>query len=483
MALPKSQLISLTPGTEHVVWQGTVSNTEQISDAADKARFALDSWRRTPPTERIAIAERFAQVASDRQTDLAESISDETGKPRWEATSEAKLIPAKVKLAVQAYHERTGTREFDLPQGTGAVTYRGLGVVAVLGPFNFPAHLPNGHIVPALIAGNTAVFKPSEWTPGTGELLVKLWAEAGLPEGALQLVQGNAKVGADLIAQNIDGVFFTGSYRGGQAIHRSLAGRPQVLLALEMGGNNPLIIHRADDLDAAAYLSVVSAFTTAGQRCTCARRLILPQDASTDALVEKILALAKTLRVGMPDASPEPFMGPLISESAADGVLSAQGELIDRGAIPLIEATRCEENPALLRPGILDVTSVNDRSDEEVFGPMLQLIRVNDFESALTEANRTAYGLSASLLSDVPELFEQFRSTVRAGVLNWNQPTVGASGRLPFGGLGDSGNHRPSGYFAADYCSDPAAILRSESLSMPARPMPGVFPDDQSESA
>ena len=171
---------------------------------------------------------------------------------------------------------------------------------------------------------------------------------------------------------------------------------------------------------------------------------------------------------------PQPFMGPLISRQAADRVLAVQVSLIASGGVALTQSQRCSDNHALIRPGVIDVTEIVDREDEEVFGPLLQVIRVPSFEAALIEANRTAYGLSASLLSDDSDAFVRFRNSVRAGVINWNQATVGASGRLPFGGLGASGNHRPSGYFAADYCSDAAAVLESESLSMPSTIMPGI---------
>lgn len=463
-----------TPGTGTVVWQGAASTARQVTQAVSDARAAFASWQTTPVEQRIATAERFAAIATDSQDRLADRISGETGKPRWESIAEAKLIPAKVKLAIEAYRQRSNRKSIELPQGTGGVAYRGIGVMAVLGPFNFPAHLPNGHIVPALIAGNTVVFKPSEMTPGTGELLCQIWHEAGLVEGVIRVVQGDGKVGAELIAQDVDGVLFTGSYAAGCAIHRSLAGRPNVLLALEMGGNNPLVVYHANDLDAAAYLAAVSAYVTAGQRCTCARRLVLPRDGSADELLKKLVGYCERLRVGMPDEDPEPFMGPLISTRAADRVLSAQASMIQSGAVPLVAAERFGDNQALIRPGLIDVTEAGEISDEEVFGPLLQVKRVADFDAAIAESNRTAYGLSASLLSDDPKSFERFRRGIRAGVINWNQATIGASGRLPFGGLGASGNHRPSGFFAADYCSDAVATLESESLSMPASIMPGI---------
>ncbi|MEM9588620.1 MAG: succinylglutamate-semialdehyde dehydrogenase, partial [Planctomycetota bacterium] len=465
-AMTGPEMTTLGPASGEVAWCGPTATGAEVAQAVERSQLAFTAWRGRPAHDRISVAERFAELATQHQSRLAESISLETGKPLWEAASEAKLIPAKVQLAIEAYFNRCQETATQLPQGLGQVRYQPIGVMAVLGPFNFPAHLPNGHLVPALIAGNTAVFKPSEWTPGTGSLLAQLWRDAGLPENALQVVQGGRDVGVSLVESPVDGVLFTGSYSGGCAIHRALAGRPEVLLALEMGGNNPLVVDGTGDIEAAAYLTVVSAFTTAGQRCTCARRLVLPDGDYVQSLLAKVTEIAQSLVIGKPEQSPEPFMGPLISPQAAERVLTFQQELIDRSAVPLLRCESLESGTGFLSAGLLDVTDVRKRDDHEVFGPLLQVIRVSDFDAAIAEANRTRYGLAASLLSSDVQRFERFRTRVRAGVVNWNQPTVGASGRLPFGGLGASGNHRPSGFFAADYCADATAVLETQLLAL-----------------
>jgi len=465
-----------SPATGQTVWQGQAATPGEIDRAVKTSRDALERWSSESVEQRLSIVRRFAEVASDQRERLAASISAETGKPRWEAIAEAKLVPAKVQLAIQAYQERCARQKIDLPQGTGYIRYRSIGVLAVLGPFNFPAHLPNGHLVPALLAGNTVLFKPSEATPGTGQLLADFWSQAGLPEGVLQVLQGGRPVGTALVQANVDGVLFTGSRAAGTAIHASLAGRPEIMLALEMGGNNPLVVHGAGDLQAAAYWTVVSSFISAGQRCTCARRLILPDDGKLQAFLDTLVDMSERLRVGLPDDSPEPFMGPVISAAAAQRVLEAQDDLIARGGTALLRSTADTDHPALLTPAIIDVTEVKDRQDEEIFGPLLQVIRTRDFEHAIREANQTAYGLSASLLSDDLSHHDTFRRRIRAGVVNCNQPTTGASGRLPFGGLGASGNHRPSGYFAADYCADATAGIEIDQLTHPDSWLPGLGP-------
>ena len=472
--MSKDQLIIVQPGTDRVVFRTECSTVEEVDAAVRSAREAFPAWANRSADDRIAIAQRFATIAEQNQSNLAKQISDETGKPRWESLSEAKLVPAKVKLSVSAFVERTSNSSIELPQGVGQVRYVPQGVMAVLGPFNFPAHLPNGHLVPALLAGNTVVFKPSEMTPGVGSMLVDYWKDAGLPDGVLQTVQGGGDIGKRLIDSPIDGVLFTGSYATGCAIHRQLSGRPEVVLALEMGGNNPLVVWEIDDIEAAAYATVVSAFITAGQRCTCARRLIVSTTPLVDSFLSRVISLARQLRTGMPDDEPQPFMGSLISTSAVDQVVEFQRALVASGSTSLLNGERSRRNSAIVSPAIIDTTGVSV-DDKEVFGPLLQIRRVKTFDEAIDEANRTKYGLAASLLSDREEYFALFRRKIRAGVINWNQPTTGASGRLPFGGLGASGNHRPSGYHAAEYCDDATALLTTEKLRMPAETLPGIF--------
>jgi succinylglutamic semialdehyde dehydrogenase len=186
--------------------------------------------------------------------------------------------------------------------------------------------------------------------------------------------------------------------------------------------------------------------------------------------------MISTIRIGAYTDDPEPFMGPVISDAAAEKLLASQQDLIARGGKSMIEMRSTGWRRAMLSPGLIDVTAITDRPDEEIFGPLLQLIRVADFDAALVEANRTAYGLAAGLLSDRADLYEKFRHEIRAGVVNFNRPTTGASGSLPFGGVGLSGNHRPSGYYAADYCSYPIASMETKTLSIPQKLPPGITP-------
>jgi succinylglutamic semialdehyde dehydrogenase len=440
----------------------------------NSARAALPAWSATPISEREEIARRFAERVQSHREQMVRTICQETGKPKWEANTEVDSIIGKVAISIEAKAARRGESSKHEAGATASVRYKPYGVAVVLGPFNFTGHLPNGHIVPALLAGNVVVFKPSELTQATGFLMVQCWKEAGLPDRALGMVLGGRESGEALVDDpGIDAVFFTGSYAAGRAINRRLAGRPEVITALEMGGNNPLIVHEAQNLDAAAYLTIQSAFISAGQRCSCARRLILPE--GNEAFVDRLVAMMAGIRVGSFKMEPEPFMGRVINDAAAERLLAVQTDLLMRGGKMIVEMKPVEgESRSMLRPGLIDVTQVRDRADEELFGPLLQLIRVKDFDAALVEANATAYGLAAGLLSDDRQLYERFYRASRAGIVNWNRALTGASSRLPFGGVGRSGNGRPSAYFAADYCDYAVGSIELEKVAMPGKLLPGV---------
>lgn len=468
-------LQSLDPFSQAVLWQGQGATAAQVDAAVAAARGAFSLWAAHSLDGRIAVLERFAACLKSRADEVARAIGEETGKPLWEAATEVNSMVGKVAISIQSYRERTGEKSGPLGDATAVLRHKPHGVVAVFGPYNFPGHLPNGHIVPALLAGNCVLFKPSELTPKVAELTVKCWIEAGLPEGVLSLLQGGRETGVALAGHpGIDGLFFTGSSRTGNLLHTQFAGRPDKILALEMGGNNPLIVDQVADVDAAVYTIVQSAFISAGQRCTCARRLLVPQGEWGDALLARLVQVAGQLKVGRFDEQPAPFMGSVISLQAATQLMQAQQDLLVGGATALLAMTQPQEGAALLTPGILDVTAVNDRPDEEFFGPLLQVIRYDNFEAAIAEANATAYGLAAGLLSDSRARFEQFWLHSRAGIVNWNKQLTGAASTAPFGGIGASGNHRASAYYAADYCAYPVAGLESESLALPATLTPGV---------
>ncbi|RMF13278.1 MAG: succinylglutamate-semialdehyde dehydrogenase [Gammaproteobacteria bacterium] len=470
-----AELSRTNPVTGETVWTGRQATPEQVDAAVNAARGAFRQWRRTSLDERIGVLNRWAEALKSHTEPLAELIGRETGKPLWESRTEVGAMVGKVALSIQAYQERTGYKESDVAAGHAILSHRPHGVVAVFGPYNFPGHLPNGHIVPALLAGNVVVFKPSEQTPAVAEYMVRLWSETGLPEGVISLVQGARETGVALANHpDIDGLFFTGSSATGAALHKAFAGHPEKILALEMGGNNPLIVEPVKNLDGAVHHVLFSAFVSAGQRCTCARRLLVPAGEEGDALVQAVVEGARRLKVGAWNADPQPFMGGLISAQAGQAILDAQRMLLEKGGKPLLEVEALDGNTALLTPGIIDVTEAQNVPDEEFFGPLLQVIRYQTFEESVERANRTRFGLAAGLISDDRSKFDYFVEEIRAGIVNWNKPLTGASSAAPFGGIGASGNHRPSAWYAADYCAWPMASLVAEVPEAPATRSPGM---------
>ncbi len=456
-----TRLTSIDPAAGETVWEGPAASPAEVQAATDRARAAFPDWADRSRQDRIDAVKRYQAVLKDRAPQIAEAISRETGKALWETTAELGAMAGKVDISIRAYDERTGERTAETGFGHATLRHRPHGVAAVLGPFNFPGHLPNGHIVPALLAGDTVVFKPSEETPLTGQLMSEAFEAADLPTGVVNVVQGGRDTGAALLDSGIDALMFTGSGAAGAHFRRKFADDPHVILALELGGNNPLVVWDAADAEAVAGIVVQSAFVTTGQRCSCARRLIVPEGPQGDAIVAAVDAMVQRLIFAPWNSTPEPYAGPLISVKAAEAALKALQDRIDMGA-KIIRASGPVGNlpGAFVSPAIIDVTGV-DVPDEEMFAPFLSVTRVASFDAAVAEANATRYGLSAGLVSDDPANWDRFIRRIRAGVVNFNRPTTGAAGDMPFGGLGASGNHKPSAYYAADYCAYPVASFEA----------------------
>lgn len=468
-------LHSYNPASGALLWQGAAATEAQVQAALKAARAAWPAWQQLSPDERFVYLQNFNEQVRQQESWLAGLISAETGKPLWESRNELAAMLGKAEISWRAYQSRSGEWQQPMVQGVSHVRHRAHGVMAVFGPYNFPGHLPNGHIMPALLAGNTVVFKPSELTPATGEALALLWQQSGLPDGVVNLVQGGVSVGAALAASpELDGLLFTGSARTGRLLAQQSLAFPQRIVAMELGGNNPLIVQQVSDHKAVVHDILLSAFLTAGQRCTCARRLLLPVGDEGDALLQRLVQATQQLLIGAPEQRPEPFCGPLISNAAAAQMLQAQEQLLALGAKALLPLQPLTLGPAFLRPGILDVSAVSALPDEEYFGPLLQVQRYQSFAQALEWANQTRYGLAAGLFSDDPALYQQFRTQIRAGIVNWNRPLTGASSAAPFGGCGASGNYRPSALYAADYCAYPVASLELDHATLPAQLSPGL---------
>jgi len=465
-------LVSTDPATGAAVWEGACADAGDVAAAVAAARRAFQPWADLPLEDRVAALRRYRSALEARADAMAQDFSRETGKPLWETRAEIASMMAKVEVSITAQAERAGERAAATAFGQAVLRHRPHGVMAVLGPFNFPGHLPNGHIVPALLAGDTVVFKPSEETPLAAQWMVQAFEAAGFPPGVVNLVQGGRETGAALLDQPIDGLLFTGSAEAGALFRRKFVDRPEVILALELGGDNPLIVWGEVDAQAAAAVIVQSAFITTGQRCSCARRLILPQGAFGDRIVEATVALARRLRIGAWDGPDEPFMGPLISARAAAAALARVEALIACGGR---EVSPFKVEGAFVTPAIIETTGI-ETPDQEIFAPVLQVGRAADFDAAIALANATRFGLSAGLIADDDALWRRFVQRSRAGVVNWNRPTTGAASNMPFGGLGASGNHRPSAYYAADYCAYPMASFEASRPTFAPGDIKGLNP-------
>lgn len=447
---------SINPANGEIVFEANGASQNQVEMAISAAHNAFNSWAKIGREKRIELLNNYAEELKKRADEIAITISRDTGKPLWETKTEALTMIGKIGISTRAYNERTGKFEKPSPFGSLALDHKPYGVMAVLGPFNFPGHLPNGHIVPALLAGNTCVFKPSELAPAIANIMGDALIAAGIPEGVVNIVHGGRDTGAALLGSNVNGVLFTGSAHTGTYIHKLFGGRPEIVLALEMGGNNPLIIWEPCEIEAAADMIIHSSFITTGQRCSCARRVILPHGKFGDDIISLVIEKCKTMKIGAWDDSDEPFIGPIINDKMAQNVLAFEQKLIAKGGKPILSPKILERGNAFVTPAMIDMTMAQSE-DDELFAPFAQIFRVSNFEEALKIANNTKFGLSSGLVCDDENYWQRALNEMRAGLINWNRPTTGASGELPFGGPGLSGNGRPSAFYAADYCSYPVA--------------------------
>jgi succinylglutamic semialdehyde dehydrogenase len=454
-------------------------SASSIGAAVDAATRAYPAWRDTPFEERAAHLRRFAEVIKAETDRLALVIAREVGKPLWEARTEVGAMLGKIEITLGAGMEAIAEQRFEIVPGQVARSRaHARGVLAVLGPFNFPGHLSHGHVVPALATGNTVVIKPSERTPAVGQLYAELAAQAGFPPGVFNLIQGDGDCGAQLASHpDVQGVLFTGSWSIGRRIIEATLDQPWKIVALEMGGKNGVLVCDDADLTAAANAIAFGAAVTAGQRCSGTSRVIVERSVAAE-LTDKLAGILNNICVGY-ELDEGVFMGPLISAASRDhhsdvmDMAAAEGceRIVDGG--PILGPRRGHYvRPSLHRVASLDLKS--RYQTEEHFVPDVHIVEVESFEEGLAALDTPHYGLAGSLFSASRERFEQAFRVSRVGLLNWNTATVGANSKLPFGGVGRSGNNRPAGVTSTAYCTYPVASLEFEQPS-PAPELPG-FP-------
>ncbi len=450
-----------------------------VDEACFSARKAFKEWSGRSMEDRMEALNKVRALFIERQEELAVTIARETGKPLWESKTEAKAMVTKFDVTFKYSLELIKEIRIEqvLPNTEGVVRFRPRGVFAVLGPFNFPGHLPNGHIIPALVTGNTVVFKPSELTPATGQIMARCYQQASLPPGVFNLVQGQGETGQHLVThREVDGVLFTGSYETGLKIKKATIHDYWKILALEMGGKNSTIVWEDAHRNKAVHESLIGAYISSGQRCSCTSRLFVHKNIIRE-FVQEFHRRAKKLSVG--HWSKNPFMGPLVSERSRDNYLHFMNKAVDEGCLKVMGGESLElETPGFyVTPSLYQASHFNPDSsyqNTEIFGPSVVIYEIDSLDEALTASRAGGYGLSLAIFSKNRKNYQHCLEESRVGLLNWNRTTNGASSRLPFGGQGKSGNDRPSAHFAVYYCTVPVASLEDHNDFDPRKTLPGM---------
>ena len=454
-----------------------------IDESVMAARKAFMPWRRKKISERAEFLRKFKVAIQKRADEFTEIIAREVGRPAWEAKEE--LLALEVKIDVTLEEGMRLVEKLEIPQVIegvlGASRRKPIGVTAVIGPYDFPAAQPCGHIVPALLAGNTVIFKPSEKAPLIGQLIADCFNEAELPPGVFNLLQGEKETGRRLCAhEGIDAILFTGSYEVGTRIKQDTLQQHWKLVLLQMGGKNPAIIWEDADLELALKDALVGGFISAGQRCTSMSRIII-HHSHAEAFVERLHERAKAFVIGHP--LDNPFMGPLIDAGSVDRYMKFQGIAVREGCEPVMRGKTLElgkqgnyvaPSICLVKATSLEATKKSVYQQTEIFGPNIAIIPVRTLEEAIAQANATQYGLAAAVYTKSRTIYEKCWEELQAGLINWNRPTITASARLPYGGLKKSGNHFATAVFSTLNSTYPVASLEDAERSVSSESFPGL---------
>ncbi|MBC8736441.1 aldehyde dehydrogenase family protein [Paraburkholderia sp. UCT31] len=424
--------------TRDIVGRFQASSAEDARAALAAAAGAFAAWRRTPVAQRAAVLNRAAAWLEQHADGFANELTREEGKPFAQSRDEI-LRSAQVLrfYAVEGQSYSGETFPSDDPDMTVHTQREPLGVVAVITPWNFPISIPARKIAPALIAGNTVIFKPSSDAPLIGYRLAEAFAQAGIPSGVLNFITGRAsEIGSVITASPVvRAVSFTGSTAAGEQIHRSLPLTTRT--QMELGGKNPLIVMDDADLDRAVDLTIKGGFSLTGQACTGTSRVLVMQSVR-DAFSEKLLAKVKTLKIGS-GLTPGMDIGPLATRTQLDTVLDyvASGKA---QATHLYGGERLSgpdyEHGYYVTPAIFtDVTQDMRICREEIFGPVIAIVTVTSYEDAIAKANDTEYGLCAAIVTSNPRHMHRFADDIEAGTVKINRTTTGNAINAPFGGL------------------------------------------------
>ncbi|MBP9674470.1 MAG: aldehyde dehydrogenase family protein [Bacteriovoracaceae bacterium] len=453
--------------TKDLLWECIV-DPHHVDKVMHSAETGFNLWKKTPLSTRISYLKKYQERVSQRREEVALAIALETGKPLWEAHTEVNSVIAKIDITISDSLELIADKKYEkiLPETNGLVHYKPLGISLIIGPFNFPCHLANGQILSALIAGNSIIYKPSEKTIYSAQLLIECFHQAEFPLGVINFINGGGDIVSDFLKEkSVRGVFFTGSKEVGEKILEKTYKDFSKLVALEMGGKNTTIIHADALTEPCLYELLKSCFLTTGQRCTATSKVAIHSSLKNE-FIEKFHALAKKIIIDHPTQFDiEPFMGPLIDHKSMDNYLLYMGMAKREGAEEIMRGKHLEKKfeGYYVSPSIHVMEKRENKSTflaSEIFGPNCTFIPYNDIEEAIQIANMGEYGLAGSVFTKDESIYQKCLENIDVGLLNWNRSTVGASAKLPFGGVKSSGNYRPAGSFMISSCAYPVASLQ-----------------------
>jgi succinylglutamic semialdehyde dehydrogenase len=441
------------------LWKFDVA-LDQIDSIIDSAINGHKFWRKQSIAQRCEFLKRYQEIVISKKGIIAEAIALESGKPLWEAMTEAAAISAKVDVTINDSLPRINDVHIEniLPNTNGHVYYKPIGPCLIIGPFNFPCHLANTQILSALISGNSIIFKPSEKTAYSGQLLIDCFHEAGFPQGVINLVQGGGEAARRVLKnKNIKGIFFTGSKEVGKKILKDASNDLGKMVALELGGKNTSIVHKDANIDLVLEEVIKGAFLTTGQRCTSTGIVAIHENIK-DEVLERFHTIAKKIIVDHPiDFEKEPFMGPLVDKKSLENYLLYMGMAKREGLEEIMRGKHLERRTQghYVSPSIHFAEKWDSNSHflaSEIFGPNCTFVSYKEIDEAIAITNSTEYGLASSVFTKDQSLFEQCLDDLDTGLVNLNRSTSGAHARLPFGGIKNSGNYKPAAVAMIDSC-------------------------------
>ena len=446
--------------TDDVIGTIELASREEAKAAVEAAYNAFRDWKRTPAPARGKIVGRAARLMEERKEDLAQAITREEGKTISEARGETQRAINVVEFCAGESRRLTGeTIPSELPHNFAYTIKEPHGVVACITPWNFPVAIPAWKLAPALVAGNTVVFKPATLTPGTAVMLTEIFVDAGIPKGVFNMILGSGREAGDEIVSHpaVRALSFTGSTETGLKLYEQVAPRG-VKVQAEMGGKNPVVVLEDCDMALAVESTAQGAFGSTGQRCTATSRAVVI-DKVADEFVQKIVERAKSFKLG-PGDDPNNHIGPSVDEGQFNTVLKYIDIGREDGATLMCGGRRASGNGLdrgyFVEPTVFDhVTSDMRIAREEIFGPVLSVLRVKDFDEAMRVANDSEYGLSSSVFSNDANMIYRFVDEIESGMTHINSPTTGGEAHIPFGGTKNTGlGAREQGSTALDFYTE-----------------------------